>query len=112
MAYDARRAATGAGAQASGSFEDVLRLVVDEATYPRLHRMAWSSDARQAPDEWADFLNGVDCTLDGIQAQVGRDTATKQRPSQPSHWRRAQFAKINALVLRADGPQQMGQFLV
>jgi Tetracyclin repressor-like, C-terminal domain len=84
MAYDARRAAMGAGAQASGSFEDALRLVVDEATYPRLHRMAWSNDARQAPDEWADFLNGVDCILDGIQAQVSRNRATKKRPRQRS----------------------------
>jgi AcrR family transcriptional regulator len=84
MAFDARRAAIGAGAQASESFEDVLRLVVDEANYPRLHRMAWSSDARRAPDERVDFLNGVDCILDGIQAQVSRNKSTKQRPSQPS----------------------------
>jgi hypothetical protein len=46
--------------------------------------MAWSNDARQAPDEWADFLNGVDCILDGIQAQVSRNRATKKRPRQPS----------------------------
>jgi AcrR family transcriptional regulator len=84
MAYDARQAtaeaagagpATGTGAQAPPSFEHALRLLVDEATYPRLHHLAWSSEGDSAPDEWAMFLAGIDCILDGIQAEIDRNEA-------------------------------------
>jgi AcrR family transcriptional regulator len=81
MAYDARRAAAISSAPPPASFEDVLRLVVDEATYPRLHRLAWSSDARRPPDEWADFVAGVDWILDGIHAQIVHNKARKRRLS-------------------------------
>jgi AcrR family transcriptional regulator len=94
MAYDARLAAaeaagaeaaaagaagagaeTGTGARAPASFEDALRLLVDEATYPRLYHLAWSSEGDSAPDERAMFLAGIDCILDGIQAEIDRNEA-------------------------------------
>ena len=78
MAYDARHAAEASSAQQPASFEDVLRLVVDAATYPRLHRLAWSSDARRPADEWAEFLGGIDCILDGIQAQIVHNKVGKK----------------------------------
>jgi AcrR family transcriptional regulator len=78
MAYDARRAAEASSAQQPASFEDVLRLVVDETTYPRLHRLAWSSDAGLPADEWAEFLGGIDCILDGIHAQILHNKAGKK----------------------------------
>ncbi len=78
MSYDARHAAEASSAQQPASFEDVLRLVVDEATYPRLYRLAWSSDAQRPADEWAEFLGGIDCILDGIQAQIVHNKAGKK----------------------------------
>ncbi len=73
MAYDARRAAAAAPGQPPASFEQILRLLVDETTYPRLHRLAWS-DAHEPADERAMFLAGIDCILDGVQVLIDRRT--------------------------------------
>jgi hypothetical protein len=78
MAHDARRAAEAAPDQAAVSWEGVLRLLVDEASYPRLHRLAWSSEDLRAPDEGTEFLHGVDCILDGVQAMIDRNRAAKK----------------------------------
>lgn len=72
MAHDAQRAAGSAPGQPPASFEDVLRLLVDEATYPRLHRLAWSSGGPPL-DERAEFRHGIDCILDGVQALIDRN---------------------------------------
>jgi AcrR family transcriptional regulator len=74
MAYDTRRAGEAASASQSPptSFETILRLLVDEATYPRLHRLAWTATEDVPQDERAEFLHGIDCILDGVQALIAR----------------------------------------
>lgn len=87
MAYDARRAAqaavSGGGADAAGatpadcdpdaSYSGLLRLLVDEKSYPRLHRMAWNTEPIAQPtDDWEGFESGLECILDGIAAMVLR----------------------------------------
>jgi AcrR family transcriptional regulator len=93
MAYDAARAvgqaqAAAAEAQPSGaparnethvpqwSFEGLLRELVDEDTYPRLHRLAWSApaDGQADADERQEFLFGVDRILDSTQALIDQAT--------------------------------------
>jgi AcrR family transcriptional regulator len=75
MAYDARRAGEAAPETESPpeSFEAILRLLVDEATYPRLHRLAWATGEHENMDERAEFLGGIDCILDGVQALIDRN---------------------------------------
>jgi len=77
MAYDAARAAASmpAGDDAQlppFSFEGLLRVLVDEQTFPRLYRLAWSEPADGQPDldEWEGFLFGVERILDGTQALI------------------------------------------
>jgi AcrR family transcriptional regulator len=88
MAYDAARAVDQAKAAAAEtgqadadrtevqepqwSFEALLRELVDEHTYPRLYRMAWSAPTDDQPDgdERAEFLFGVERILDGTQALI------------------------------------------
>jgi hypothetical protein len=50
----------------------ILRLLVDEASYPRLYRLAWATNEKPAQDERAEFLGGIDCILDGVQALIDR----------------------------------------
>jgi AcrR family transcriptional regulator len=84
MANDAARAAAAAAkaaqaAEASGdaagpplTFEDLLRELVDERTYPRLYRLAWSSSGADPLSEREEFLAGIDLILDGVQARIDR----------------------------------------
>jgi hypothetical protein len=89
MANDAARAEAAAQAEAAASGGDVtppwtydalLRELADEATYPRLYRLAWTppdgfdGDGPPAapPSEREEFLLGIDVILDGIQAQMDR----------------------------------------
>lgn len=89
MAHDAARAAAhaAAGGDAAGgdaaaagpvpawTFEGLLRELVDARTYPRLHAIAWSGAIGENPsgfDEWEEFLFGVECILDGVQALIDR----------------------------------------
>ena len=51
------------------SFEAVLRELVDEQTYPRLHRIAWSAET-ELQSERDEFLFGVDRILDGVQSHI------------------------------------------
>jgi AcrR family transcriptional regulator len=93
MAYDAVRAVAEAGpgqvivSQAptadegarqatTWTWDALLRELVDEKTYPRLHRLAWSPGQADPPDEHAEFLFGLDRILDGIEAYVDRSRAT------------------------------------
>ena len=80
MAYDAARAARATGADgepgesgdpgAPWTFDALLRELVDEKTYPRLHRIAWSPPDGGEPSEREEFLFGVDRILDGVQALI------------------------------------------
>jgi AcrR family transcriptional regulator len=90
MANDAARAEAAARAAAAASggdaappwtYDALLRELADEATYPRLHRLAWTppppggpGDGPPAgpPSEREEFLAGIEVILDGIQAQMDR----------------------------------------
>ena len=54
------------------TFEELLRELVDERTYPHLYRLAWASSPADALSEREEFLAGVDLILDGIQALIDR----------------------------------------
>jgi AcrR family transcriptional regulator len=54
------------------TFEELLRELVDEQTYPHLYRLAWASSPADSLSERAEFLAGVDLILDGIQALIDR----------------------------------------
>jgi len=79
MANDAARAVAKA-AQAGQSpdptttlsYEGLLRELIDEKTFPRLYRMAWSAGPETPQDERAEFLIGLDLILDGVQALIDR----------------------------------------
>jgi AcrR family transcriptional regulator len=77
MAHEAQRASAAAAepggdtASETASFEQILRLLVDETSYPRLHRIAWEA-SDEPPDEHAAYVEGVDCILDGVEAMVQR----------------------------------------
>jgi AcrR family transcriptional regulator len=82
MANDAARAARAAQALAKAAaaggppavpwtFDALLRELVDEKTYPRLHRIAWTPPEPGAPmSEHDEFLFGIDRILDGVQALI------------------------------------------
>ncbi len=82
MAHDAARANAQAQADAAGSeptppwsFEALLRELVDEQTYPRLHRIAWSADIGgdlSGVEEQEEFPFGIDRILDGVQTLIER----------------------------------------
>lgn len=82
MAHDAARAAAAAPA-ADGpaalpppwTFASLLRELVDERTYPRLHDLAWSGQIGENPsgfDEDEEFRFGLECILDGVQTLIDR----------------------------------------
>jgi hypothetical protein len=89
MAHDASRAATeaasaGSTTGAAWSFEALLRQLVDERTYPLLHRIAWSAEIGGNPsgfDEHEEFLFGVDRILDGTQVLIDQGRKRKRRPT-------------------------------
>jgi AcrR family transcriptional regulator len=77
MANDAARAAKQAMEAGQpldpthfASYEVVLRELVDEKTFPRVYRMAWSAADSGAPDERAEFLWGLERILDSVQALI------------------------------------------
>jgi AcrR family transcriptional regulator len=83
MAHDAVRAAqamanTGGDPSPPWSFESLLRQLVDEDSYPVLHRIAWSEPPESighAPsgfDEQEEFHFGIERILDGVQALISR----------------------------------------
>jgi hypothetical protein len=88
MAHDAARAAaeaTAAGSTAdpAWSFEALLRQLVDERTFPLLHRIAWSAEIGGNPsgfEEQEEFLFGVDRILDGTQVLIDQVREHKRRP--------------------------------
>ena len=75
MANDAARAATAQPAAGDGPpgppvpFQSLLRELVDEQTYPRLYRIAWTPGAATV-SERDEFLWGIDRILDGVTALI------------------------------------------
>ena len=90
MARGAARAAhsstlTGDGTPTpSWTFELLLRELIDQPTYPRLHQIAWSEEIggnSSGSDEQEEYQFGLDRVLDGFQTlnnstQRPRTTAT------------------------------------
>ena len=59
------------------SFEALLRELVDEQHYPRLHRIAWSADIGSDPsgfEERQEFHFGLDRILDGVESSSTKAT--------------------------------------
>ncbi|HTW21020.1 MAG TPA: TetR/AcrR family transcriptional regulator [Mycobacteriales bacterium] len=89
MAHDAARAAAQASAEAAGaappaqwSFESLLRTLVDEATYPRLYRLAWSESVGASPSgtpEAEEYAFGLDRILDGVQVLIDSTRRRRRR---------------------------------
>lgn len=78
MANDAARAAAAAQAAAGDGpsgppvpFDSLLRELLDEQTYPRLYRIAWTPAAATV-SERDEFLWGIDRILDGVSALIER----------------------------------------
>jgi AcrR family transcriptional regulator len=82
MAHDAARAAQAPGDPATRwSFEALLRELVDEQRYPRLHRIAWSAEIGDDPsgvEEHQEFLFGLERILDGVAHLI--DLAAEHLP--------------------------------
>lgn len=93
MAADARRAAQAAAAADTradeaaqpdeeggeeeaedgwSGYDALLRELVDERTYPRLYRLAWTPGPDKPPSERDEFLFGIELILDGVQALIDR----------------------------------------
>lgn len=71
MAHDAARAAATSAPQ--WTFEGLLRELVEEADYPRLHRIAWSGGAGDTPagvEADDEFRFGLETILDGVAALI------------------------------------------
>ena len=49
----------------------MLQELVDEQTYPRLHRIAWYETGRPPVSERDEFFLRLDRILDGVQAFIG-----------------------------------------
>ncbi len=54
------------------TFEELLRELVDEQTYPHLYRLAWTSSPADSLSEREEFLSGLDLILDGVQVSIDR----------------------------------------
>jgi hypothetical protein len=80
MAHDAARAAQHAATLTDGAepapnwtFESLLRELIDQPTYPRLHQIAWSEEIGDNPSGFAEheeYQFGLDRILDGVQTLI------------------------------------------
>ncbi len=69
---DATAAFEGDALGPPGSYEELLRELIDEEAYPRLYRIAWEPTPDPPPSEREQFLRGLETILDGIQALIDR----------------------------------------
>jgi len=80
MAHDAARAAQNQPTPSDGdapspnwTFESLLRELIDQPTYPRLHQIAWSEKIGDDPSGFAEheeYQFGLDRILDGVQTLI------------------------------------------
>ena len=73
MAYDAQQA-LGKG-EKPVDYTEILREVVEEQRFPRLHRVAWSGEADEPEpggDPFAEYRFDLEVILDGIEALIAR----------------------------------------
>jgi len=79
MAHDARAAQNqpgptdGVSTEPSWTFEALLRELIDQPTYPRLHQIAWSEEIGDDPSGFAEqeeYQFGLDRILDGVQTLI------------------------------------------
>ena len=94
MANDAARAARDAAMPADGkapaanwTFESLLRELIDQPTYPRLHQIAWSEAIGDNPSgfpEAEEYQFGLDRILDGVQSFIDQSQPPPDRESEPS----------------------------
>jgi hypothetical protein len=86
MAHEGARAAAAAPADAPRwTFESLLRELVDEQSYPRLHRIAAAADPAREPspdDEHEEFLFGLERILDGVEALIAGDDFRPRTPTE------------------------------
>ncbi len=86
MAHDTARVFTSAAEAADhapASYEALLRLLVDEEDYPRLHRIAWDAKAGEnLSDEATEFAFGVDRILDGVHALIDQSPKSARSMTQ------------------------------
>ena len=97
LANDARHAAKAAAAAAAASgsadsaadgaatwqpmtYEEMLRELVDEQTYPHLYRLARDARPETRQTEREGFLYGIDLILDGVQARIDRAAGDSGQP--------------------------------
>ena len=79
MANDAARAFAAASDRDSAappSFEALLAQLIDEATFPRLYRIAMTSRARDQATEAEAYRWGLERILDGVQALIAATEAS------------------------------------
>lgn len=74
MSFDARQAVAVDEDATPFDYSAVLRLVVDEQRFPRLHRIAWSDevDDPEPGDPFAEYRFDLEIVLDGIEALIAR----------------------------------------
>jgi AcrR family transcriptional regulator len=75
MAFDARRSIEGKSGAKPVDYAVVLRELVEEERFPRLHRVAWSGDADDAEpggDPYAEYRFDLEVILDGVETLIER----------------------------------------
>jgi AcrR family transcriptional regulator len=80
MAHDAARAAR--EPSANWTFESLLRELIDQPTYPRLHEIAWSEAIGDNPSgvpEAEEYRFGLDRILDGVQSLIDQSQPPPDR---------------------------------
>jgi AcrR family transcriptional regulator len=72
QAVDAERGEDARRPAEPWTYWGLLRELVDQATFPRLHELAWTEDPDRQPDDQAEFAFAIDRILDGIEAYIDR----------------------------------------
>jgi AcrR family transcriptional regulator len=97
-ARDQASAAGGGEPAPPWTFDALLRELIDEETYPRLYRIAWtpppgmSEGEREGgdpspPSEYEQFMFGIDTILDGVQALIDKVRPALAGAAGETRWR-------------------------